>query len=204
MCPDASMGTETTNLGLKASMGGRGQDHSGGPPGPRDVQLCCLYPTPQGKGHGKEAGEKPAQALAGWVTDDPSVTLAALVGRGPGSSARTLEILGVLYGSPCVSGGVCPSTLRHLYSRPQGWRVQKHLPSQGKGKNGGPQLGTEAHSGPCARRESKESLPCPVLTCWVLAPRDLGDTVWRFSLQKPPHTRPRGHSSIEWHSPRTQ
>lgn len=203
MCPDASMGTKTTNLGLKASVGGRGQDHSGGPPGSRDVQLCCLYPTPQGKGHGKEAGEKPAQALAGWVTDDPSVTLAALVGRGPGSSARTLEILGVPYGSPVEWRSVSQHTLTPVLQA-TGLESPETSAIPGKDKNSGPQLGTEAHSGPCARRESKESLPCPVLTCWVLAPRDLGDTVWRFGLQKPPHTRPRGHGSLEWHSPRTQ
>lgn len=58
----------------------------------------CVPHTPpiQDKGHKKEAGESPAHASAGPGTNDPSVTLAALMGRELGSSPRTPEVLGVL------------------------------------------------------------------------------------------------------------
>lgn len=96
MCPDATMGTDSTALSLKALCEGRVRATAVDPPGPKMYSCAPCTPPPQGEGYGKEAGENPAQAPAGWVTDDPSVTLAALVGRGLGSCPRTLEALGML------------------------------------------------------------------------------------------------------------
>lgn len=83
-----SVGTEST--GRKDSVRGRGQGHSGRPPGPENVELCSFYPTPE-----EETGDNPPQARAGQGADDSSVTLAALVGWGLGSSPRTPQRLAV-------------------------------------------------------------------------------------------------------------
>lgn len=112
-------------------------------PRSRDVELCSFYVTPE-----KETGDNPPQALAGQGTDDSSVTLAALVGWGLGSP-RTPEILAVLQTplhappwKPVCEQSRCPHT--QTPALPTTGLERPETPvSHGRGKDGGPQLGTQ-------------------------------------------------------------
>lgn len=85
-------GKSERHNGLKASKGGRGRAAEANPQVPRMESCAPSTPPPSGQSSWEGGREEPWTGLC-WAwhlrTDDPSVTLAALVGWGLGTNTRT-------------------------------------------------------------------------------------------------------------------